>query len=58
MLEPRVIGARVHQIRQSELMYAVKALKLRNLEQRQEDAVQSDAAVDRIVHDLVICQRS
>jgi hypothetical protein len=39
-------------------MYAVKALELWNLEQRQEDAAQSDAAVNGIVDDLVICQLS
>jgi hypothetical protein len=35
----------------------MKPLELRDLEQGQENAVQPDAAMDGIVHDLVVCQR-
>ena len=56
VFKPGMVRPRIDKIRKAELVYAMKPLELRDLEQGQEDAVQPDAAMDGIVHDLVVCQ--
>jgi hypothetical protein len=52
-----MVCPRVDKICEAELVYAMKPLELRYLEQGQGNALQSDATMDGIVDDLVVCQR-